>query len=164
MTKPQIFKTLTNPDRPLIAGAIPSLGDLIRRRATTAEKAQGVYESLWLNAAAAWSEDEQRDFALGYFMATHSSGAPELLPPNVGAFTQNRGEHLPTKRRRLAYKAGAAFAEGKGSSEALGIRGRAFGFAMKPRQQAEGALHPDLAAIGKAAAAVSAKAAFHRTR
>lgn len=166
--RPSIFAALSNPDRPLISETIPSLSALIRRRALTAEKAQGVYEHLWLAQSAAWTEDEQRDFALGHFMATYENERAAACPPSVAAFTPNRGDHLPTARRRLAYKAGMAFAQGKGSDEAFGIiRGTPFCFGMKPKdamcRASSGQTMPrDLVAIQRAAERVADSVAAAR--
>ena len=131
---PTIFAALRQgQDRPLVSEAIPSLATLIERRALSAEKAAALYQHLWMIEAAGWTEDEQRDFATGYFMASMDADNVAIMPPHCGAFTQNRADHLPTARRKLAYKAGVAFAQGKGSDAAYGIvRGAAFAFGMRP--------------------------------
>lgn len=119
--------------RPLVREAIPSLAALVSRRALEEDRALSLYRHLWMSEAAAWSADEQSDFALGYFMGSMDADEAALMPPHCGAFTQNRGDHLPTARRKMAYKCGIAFAKGQGSHEAFGIvRGAAFAFGMRP--------------------------------
>lgn len=132
--QPTIFDALSHGQhRPLVSESIPSLRQLISRRALSNEKAESLYQHLWMMEAAGWNEEEQRDFATGYFMASMDADNAAIMPPNCGAFTQNRDKHLPTPRRKLAYKCGIAFAQGKGSDEAFGIvRGAAFAFGMKP--------------------------------
>lgn len=131
---PTIFAALSGSDqRQLVSEAIPSIRQLLSRRALPKAKAEALYRHLWLGESARWNEDEQRDFALGYFMANMDSDDVLLMPPNCGAFTQNRGDTLPTARRQYAYRCGVAFAQGAGSDEAFRIkRGAAFVFGMNP--------------------------------
>lgn len=134
MTKPIIFERLNQgQDRPLVSENIPSLETLISRRALANDKAESLFQHLWMMEVAGWNEEEQRDFATGYFMASMDADNAAIMPPNCGAFTQNRADHLPTPRRKLAYKCGIAFAQGKGSDAAFGIvRGAAYAMGMRP--------------------------------
>ena len=126
-TSPTIFAVMAQgQNRPLLSEAIPSLAELTGDAFPIDGRAwpYRMYQTRWMEALATMSDDEQRDFALGFFMARMAKEADERealqLPPHVGAFVLGCDKHMKP-RNRHAYRCGLAFATGRGSKDAAEI-------------------------------------------